>query len=384
VKRDLEHRVRWELRSDHVVTADGRVLRGRIVAESPTSIRLLQSFGGTGQLEVDLPRSELREVARESREPPAISFRDVRFNLEFPDFNFSRRPPFTIVSDQDFFRVEDAISRLGELHVEFTHAFRPLITRPERDDGIQLLFFSKKRQFEEYRKRHASELSYASGFYSFDKDRLVIFDQKSSKWARQATRQANRMKSAHRRKASRNRDLAGLEQWHRAATGSIAAESERQNRLILRHEGAHQLSFTYGVHSEHGAEHLWLIEGLASFCEAGLTGASEERATDSGSWGRFAVLVNFADKAGFGGLAEGRQRGPQEQVVDAAYTQSRFLVEHLMRNHRDGFFEYVRFVRDPANRRELRRVPRFELLGRFVGRTPAALERELQRGHARA
>ena len=58
-------------------------------------------------------------------------------------------------------------------------------------------------------------------------------------------------------------------------------------------------------------------------------------------------------------------------------------MKHLLRNHRDGFFEYIRFVRDPTNQRELGRVPRFELLSRFVGRTSPELERELRRAHAR-
>lgn len=388
VKRQLEARVRGELRSDHVVKTDGRVLRGRILAESPTSVRLLRSFGSTGQMQMDLPRSEVREVVRNSSEPPAVSFRDVRFHLEFPDLKFTRRPPFTIVSDQDFFRVADAVALLEALNADLSRAFGPLFTRPERDDGIQLLFFSRAKQFKEYRKRHAPEIGFASGFYSRSKDRLVVFDQKTSKWARQATREVNKMKAVHRRKAVRHGDLAGLERWHDSVTGRIHADAARANRAILRHEGAHQLFFNYGVHSEHVAEHPWLIEGLASFCEDRFGGEDGGRADDARDRKRrasFAALVNFESQTDFGGRSDsgrGGGLGPNADVVGDAYAQSWFLVQHLMQNHRDAFFEYIRFVRDPANRRELRRASRFELLSGFLGRAPRKLERELQRAHA--
>jgi hypothetical protein len=386
-QRDLEAQVRRQWRSDHVVTTDGRVLRGRVTAESETSIHLLQGFGATGQMEMTLARSEVREIVRNSREPPPISLRDVRFRLEFPDLNFYRRPPFTIVTDQDFFRVEDAVSLLEELNVEITRAFRPLITRPKRDDGIQLLFFSDERQFDDYRKRYASDLSLASGFYSSAKDRLVVFDQKNSRWARQATGRADMLKSVHDGTAVRK---TALEQWHSSTSSRIRAATERANRAILRHEGAHQLFSTYGVHSEHGAEHPWLIEGLAEYCEDEGGGARERRAEEArrrGLRSSFAELVNFTSTKDFRGPTDELRRkagvGPDTEIVAAAYAQSWFIVQHMMRNHRDGFFEYIRFVRDPANGRELGTAPRFDVLSRFVGRTSEELERELQREHAR-
>ena len=74
--------------------------------------------------------------------------------------------------------------------------------------------------------------------------------------------------------------------------------------------------------------------------------------------------------------------GESRVVVLAAYAQSWFTVQHLMRNYRDGFFEYIRYVRDPANQRELGMAPRFDLLSRFAGRTPEELEHELQRAYS--
>lgn len=386
-QRDLEAQVRAELQWDHLVKTDGRIVRGRILAESPTSIRLLQTFGSTGQMEVTIPRSEVRELVRNSAKPPPVRFRDVRFKLEMPGMKFYRRPPFTVISDQDFFRVSDAVSLLEGLNVEITRMFAPLITRPERNDGIQLLFFSRAGEYNAYRKQHARELSYASGFYSVTKDRLVVFDQETSKWAREATREVNKMKAVHHRKASRHRDLVGLERWHNAATGSIAAVAEQANRAILRHEGAHQLFFNYGVHSEHGAEHPWLIEGLASFCEEGFasSGQRAEEARGRKRRSTFAALVDFESMEDFGALAaNGRQgSGGSSDAVGDAYAQSWFLVHHLMRNHRVGFFEYIRFVRDPANAREIATTPRFVLLSRLVERAPKKLERELQLAHAK-
>jgi hypothetical protein len=148
----------------------------------------------------------------------------------------------------------------------------------------------------------------------------------------------------------------------------------RQNRSILRHEGAHQLFHTYGVHSDHGAERLWLIEGLASYFETGESEPSYRREELQGNKPGarkmpFSQLVNWSQ--GFAALGA-------DTEVGLAYAKSWLLVDYMMRVHRAGFFDYIRFVRDPANEAELRETEPFHVLSRFAGRTSEQLEQDLQ------
>ncbi|MEE8476023.1 MAG: DUF1570 domain-containing protein [Myxococcota bacterium] len=384
VQRSLETQARNALPPDRVVKADGRVLRGRVLSETSTGIRILRSFGNSGQMEMTIPRSEIREVARNANPAPQISFRDVRFKLEFPNLNFYRRPPFTIMTDQDFFKVEHAVRTLEELHFEFTRSFEPLITQTERKDGIQILIFSDERLFVAYRDEYAPEVSYASGFYSRIKNRLVIFDQVNSEWSERAKQEIDSVRP-NRLFAESAGHRAALDRWQTTAKSLVRAEAGRVNRAVLRHEGAHQLFFTYGVHSERGAEPLWLIEGLAGFWEFGANGANPARSDElkrAGSLLRGAGLRTFVNAA----AGEGFSALDDDAFVGFAYAQSWFIVRHLIRNHREGFFEYIRFVRDTDGRSDLPApgaTPHFEQLSRFVGLSPDELERDMVRGFQR-
>ena len=380
VKDELEAQLRGESRADRVVTAQGRVMTGRILGENDETVRLLRNFGDSGDMEVTLQRSEIRSIERAVKsEPPTVSFRDVRFKVEFPDFHFYRRPPFTIVTDQSFFEVEDAYRTLEQLHKEFAVAFAPLITRSERSDGIQLLFFSDEKKFNAYRDEFAPALGYASGFYSPVKDRLVIFDQLGSEWVNEVNQKVDEERARYMDAASRYGAQESLNDWHSKTKRTIGSVAERANRAILRHEGAHQLFHTYGVHSQHGAEHLWLIEGLATLWEHEGTATEDrdrfEELRQAGKATRamtFRKLVDYPNPEGFGAIGKGKQ-------IELAYPKSVLIVEYLMSKHREAFFEYIRYLRDPANERVLEKASHFEVLARFLDRKPDQLEKELVR-----
>jgi hypothetical protein len=378
VQRELEAQLRSEARKDRVVTVQGKVIQGKILGESASGVRILRSFGDSGDMEMTLARRDIKSIERGRTElPPPIRLRDVRFKLEFADFNLYRRPPFTIVTDQSFFEVQDATRTLDELHGDFVHAFTPLIRDRERSDGIQLLFFSDEKQFNAYRDEFAPALGYASGFYSPMKDRLVIYDQANSQWVDQASQQIDGQREAYRDYAAQRGAGIALHEWHQSAKRTLGSIAERANRMILRHEGAHQLFHTYGVHSEEGVEHLWLIEGLAAYCEEkGDPGAKmraeELKAVDDPHALAFPELINFASREGIGSLG-----GAAE--IDLFYPKAWLVVDHLMKRHREPFFEYVRYVRDPANQAALEDTTDFALLSGFVGLSQDQLHDELQR-----
>jgi hypothetical protein len=147
--------------------------------------------------------------------------------------------------------------------------------------------------------------------------------------------------------------------------------------MILRHEGAHQLFHTYGVHSDSGVEHLWLVEGLASYFEEKDGQATKMRVDELRAVGNpqalaFPKLVNFASREGIGSL------GSQTEI-DLFYPKAWVVVDHLMKKRREPFFAYIRYVRDPANEAALDDASDFALLSRFVGVSETELQGELER-----
>ena len=148
-----------------------------------------------------------------------------------------------------------------------------------------------------------------------------------------------------------------------------------ETRRLLRHEGAHQLFDAYGIHSERGVEHLWLIEGLASYCENRQLGdrptqaiADIQDAMSRRRLLRLRELVNYGDPTGFGGLVPSGE-------VNLVYAQSALIVDYLMRpENRDAFFAYIRMIRDPASRPTLESRSRMALLASALETTPQALE----------
>ncbi|HEY8241479.1 MAG TPA: DUF1570 domain-containing protein, partial [Kiritimatiellia bacterium] len=156
----------------------------------------------------------------------------------------------------------------------------------------------------------------------------------------------------------------------------LAGLAESQTRATLRHEGAHQLAFTLGVHSWHRAEGEWLVEGLATYCETSPPGQVDAS--------RSSALHNAMEKGKLIPLSDlvAMRAGEfvrlgSEVRISLAYCQSWSLFHFLMQRDNQGrFFNYVRFLRDPANVTEVRETDPLELLARFEGLTPQDLEKK--------
>ena len=52
-------------------------------------------------------------------------------------------------------------------------------------------------------------------------------------------------------------------------------QADHETWETIRHEGAHQLFYNYGIHSRYRFENDWLIEGLAVYCETRPLGSTE-------------------------------------------------------------------------------------------------------------
>jgi hypothetical protein len=263
---------------------------------------------------------------------------------------------------------------LQRLHNEFYEWFGPLVEGVERRDNIQVLFFSNEKYFREYQGRHAPRMSTSVGFYSPPLDRFVLFNQGNSEQMHAMTKRLEARAEEYREQERMYGGAGRIEEWRRASGRRMARMADEQTRETVRHEGAHQLFFTYGVHSRYRVENDWLYEGLAVFCEGRVIGEEHRHragivksALKDDRLIPLPELVNHRSARGlfsFGG----------EEQVDLAYTEAWSLVHYLMQSeHRALFFDYLKRVRDPDAFWSVLDENRYDLLCRTLDMTPEEL-----------
>ncbi len=273
--------------------------------------------------------------------PGKVMYRDVRFRMEFPEMAPLLEPPYLVMSDAPEEEAKLLVAELLNLHEEFNGVFGSLAARAPSDATIHVLYFSDFADYLAYQASASHGLEETSGFYSPSANRLVLY------------RSGEMMTSAR-----------GTPRLPPALLATV------------RHEGAHQLFYDYGVHSAHRAEHDWLIEGLATYCEEARIGAVSVH--------RLAIL--------HAALATHREiplaqlitsKSPEgllaHRATELAYSQSWGLVHLLMTEpYREDFFRYIRQVRDPAEFQVVRRTPPMELLCNHLNLTPDELDARLR------
>jgi hypothetical protein len=374
VKRSIMESLRAGAPTHRLQLTNGQVMRGKLIEEKPDYVKFSETYGESGSLAMNVSRKRIRGIEPETNPLPRVTYRDVRFQMEFPRFQIYREPPYTILTDELYVRVESSVAVLKTLHEEFLATFGDLVTRATVRDGIQVLFFSREREYQAYQAKYAPFMDETSGFYSPWVDRLVVFNQSSSEHLRRLERRLAAAEDAQRSSGAPPDVLADVEVWRVEMQRDIARFAELETQKVLRHEGAHQLFQTYGVHSENHMESEWLLEGLATFCETPQPGDADafriavlRRAQEIGKLIPLAEIVNLRDKEGL--LALG-----SHARVQVGYAQAWALVRMLMQpEYRGPFFGYICLVRDAAHFREVRRTPSMELLCRFLEVAPEEL-----------
>lgn len=371
----LEDRARAELPTHRLLLVGGQQMVGRITAETPGSITFTEQYGDSGEMAMTLDRRRVRSFETLPVKPPAVTYRDVRFHLEFPDMNFYKRPPYSIVTDESYFQVESTVRVLRDLHREFMDVFGPLVDAGRRNESVQVLFFSREEPYRAYQRQYAGNLENAIGFYSVWLGRLVLFNQLSSRMYEEAQQQVQAEEEAHLRMAESAEHRAAIRNWRNDVDRQLTGLAAEQTRTTVRHEGAHQLFYDTGIHSSFRAENDWLVEGLAGYCETPRLGDRDphraallHRQREANQLIPLEQLVNSRSTSGL--MVFG-----QNEQVEAAYAQSWCLVHLLMqKEYRERFFSYLRFVRDPANLKEIVRVTGQDVLCRCLGVSPAVLQ----------
>jgi len=353
-----------------LVTTEGKELLGWVVESNRQYVVFEEKYGESGTLRIKVPAGGIRRIESLPVKIPEITYRDIRFQMEFPRMTFYKKPPYSILTDESYFHVERSVRTLQELHREFMEYFRPLIPDPHRRlPSLQVLFFSNEEQFKNYQKRYCRLMEQTAGFYSPRLRRLVVYNEKRSGWLEDLEEELRSGTAGE----GLTRPAAALRK--RRMERAMLHEAEEKTFVTLRHEGAHQLFFVYGVHSPFRVENDWLIEGLAVFMETRPAGRKDprrvavlRRAAEKGELIALEKLLNYRHARGF--LAIG-----DDSRVELAYCQSWAMVYYLMSDpaRRNAFFEYIRYIRDPRHLREVVRTSRRAMLARFLQSTPARL-----------
>jgi hypothetical protein len=363
LKEELQARLKNGQPTHRLVLKDGVVLTGRLLSQSETAYTFKEEYGDSGGVNVTIRRSRVRAVQSIPVSDMDLSNRDVRLAAEFPDFNFYRRHPYTLVTDESYFMVESTIQELQQLHNQFSKSFGPLLTEKAQRDHIQIVIFSDEQAFETYQKQYAPSMENSSGFYSSLTDRLVFFNQQGSASMKNS---GVALRAAEKKYLAQARQYGGVQrvrQWARENEKILLQTAENETRRTIRHEGAHQLFYTLGIHSTIRLENTWLVEGLAAYCEPrtpgevdGLRVSMLKTASGLDDLVPLDILVNSRSAGGFLGLAE-------DYDSALTYGQSWALVHMLLQpSCREGFFDYIRHVRDPGNMKSLLKSDRYQLL----------------------
>ncbi|MFH0880737.1 MAG: DUF1570 domain-containing protein, partial [Lentisphaerota bacterium] len=342
---------------------------GKVLEEHEDYVLFLQSYGVSGSASAKIPRRRILRIESVSNAPPDVPYRDVRFKMENPELNYYRRPPYSILTDESFFRVEHTVTVLQELHREFMKVFGPLIQDESRGDSIQVLFFNREDAYKKYQQQLAPNMSGSSGFYSPQIDRLIVFNQGTSVRIAKARSKVETEYKSFLATHSWAEARSAADRWKAETEQQVEQWAESQTQATIRHEGAHQLFFGLGVHSMHHIEGEWLVEGLATYCETPVLGSLESsrthilrEAVDQGRLIPFEHLIRVPnDSEGFDSFATPAER-------ELAYSESWALVLFFMQEaYQPRFFDYLRYLRNPDNFSGINQVSPPDLLARYAG-----------------
>lgn len=326
-RQELISRIEQTRPTHGVRLTDGRSLFGSLEEHQPGTYTF-EFEDDDGTVVLNLSDADIRWQKRIVYPPVELMPEDVRFLLNFPNFTYHYLPPYLIVANVPYNAVQQAFSILSELAENFGREFAPLLPDEERSKLAYVCFFRDEEQYLKYAiEKEDVNLEVSVGFYSQTEDCLFVYDRLNSFARTKIDRAVDRLAQAaadgaETITAKKLRDV--LESERQRSYEAL----QRQVVETLRHEGAHQLAFSRGVHSAQGFEHLWVQEGLAQFCETVPMGAlvpSRMNLLKKAHQARRLIpwpeLLDTPTQCGF---------AHYDDRADLAYAQSWFLFRYLM------------------------------------------------------
>jgi len=313
-----------------------KVMDVRVLEERPDAVVFSEQLGDNGEVSMAISRDRIVRLEKRYVQIPEITLRDVRFYWEFPDKQFYKRPPYTIITDEPFLAVNRIVEEQQKLYGQFFEWMRPLITEENCRDDMQLLIFSNFGEYELYRIRTSDVQSGANGFYNIHRGRLVVSHQRDADWVKAGREKIDGIAEKEQEKEQTDRGRHLLARWKKRARDRLNAQASVATENILRHEGAHQLTYTLGVQNRLQDGRGWVSEGLATFFETGTPGG-----------------VNPGREGELRAALEGGSLIPLRELLEAEccettlqYAQAWSLTCMLMQpRYQSGFFTYLDRIR---------------------------------------
>lgn len=374
-RQKLESAIRatWPTHTLHMTDGSARLVQ--VLAIDGDHLQIREHYGARGRLETSVQRSLIRGIDPYTAPLPEVTWRDVRFQMEFPAFELTHTGHYTVLTDAPFHQVASSVEALEHLHGQYLDLFSSLIRYPESSGTLQVLFFTREEDYRRHQEATAPDLASSLGYYSPLENRMVLFNHQFSQYTesvREHVKHELGFLSGQTDSAAERKRLYLLQE---RLEDHIRDQAALETLSTLRHEGAHHLSYTFGVHSWIHAENAWLVEGLAAFFESAEPGQTVPSYQDSlqhlqreGRIPPLARLVGVRIPSDFA-------RELPDVLPHEAYALSWSLFRLCMSPpHRDLFFSYLKSLQDPDDIAKLMNTPRIELLANALSLSPASLE----------
>lgn len=241
----------WDLRS-----WGGHTLRLALVDEDARPGYHLECSGFSW-----LPQDEL-----EAREFSQFMLQLVRDHRLTPVLRYDSAH-FTALSNADDILTESNLHNCELIYVLFIDHFRRKgfrVTAPPAK--LMVAMFDSPAGLDAYLGHRASQV--AGGVYDKRTNRLIVYDQGQHQAFLRLRQQLGQRGRTIKLQVHRLQFQQAVERW---------AEELRKtgNISTMMHEVAHHLSFNCGLLNRDGDAPLWLVEGLACYCEATREGTWE-------------------------------------------------------------------------------------------------------------
>lgn len=340
IRRDLSEKLVARIHPQRMTYDSGKVIYGRVVKESDDSVVFTYEHGENFQCTITVPRERIVQIESLDTTVPKVTLRDVRFFRTFPLMQFYKKTPYTILTDESAFEVDRMVQQQCHLFEEFSNLFGPVIADTESRADLQLIFFSDQDAYQAYAVQYGKWLEQSYGFYSLGDDRLAVFHQRDAAWVAEGRKQIETAGSKSSLSGRGKSAQRTLDYWKDRQEGTLLGLAAINTRHVLRHEGAHQLSYTLGVQSLRQVGRGWLTEGISTVCETDPIGAANKN--------RVLTLLSAKEKNELMTLSELLCEPKCRDVV--MYAQTWSLTSMLLQpEYRDLFFAYIKNVKnDPS------------------------------------
>ncbi|HEY8239970.1 MAG TPA: hypothetical protein VIH35_00910, partial [Kiritimatiellia bacterium] len=213
VKAKLEAAMAALVPTHRIELTDGQVMTGFVVSDTPQTLVFRQSYGDSASIESSYPRSRVRKIEPNPVRIPPVTYRDIRFKMEFPDQQFYKMKPYSFLTDESYLRIVHAVNELQLVYKQFRDSFAPLIDQGRLRDDLQVLFFNDEQRFRAYQRQLAPGLDYTVGFYAPSLDRLVVFNQAQGEDIRALQQEVDDREATYRQQARGQDDQRRVEEW---------------------------------------------------------------------------------------------------------------------------------------------------------------------------